>query len=201
MEVLGIAACSRPAPPCASMATRWSPRATWTWSPRPARLRQRRGHAGHGLHARARAVKLFRFTEQIVFSFDGDAAGRRAARKALEAALPWPPTRAAPVPSSCRPEHDPDSFIRAEGSDAFADAVKGAVPLSRFFAGSRGRRLRHGDGGGPVALAANARPLWQLLPPGTLAQQLLGEIAAAADSVRASWSGCGYPLARHAEAK
>ncbi len=39
--------------------------------------------------------KLFRFTEQVVFSFDGDAAGRRAARKALDGARPMPATRAA----------------------------------------------------------------------------------------------------------
>ena len=34
------------------------------------------------------AQKLFRFTDAVVFSFDGDAAGRRAAARALEAALP-----------------------------------------------------------------------------------------------------------------
>jgi DNA primase len=34
-------------------------------------------------------TKLFRFTDSVVFSFDGDAAGRRAARKALDAALPY----------------------------------------------------------------------------------------------------------------
>ena len=44
------------------------------------------GHVGHGLHGRA-CVRLFRFTDRVVFSFDGDAAGRAAAR-ALEAALP-----------------------------------------------------------------------------------------------------------------
>jgi DNA primase len=46
--------------------------------------------------------KLFRFTDTVVFAFDGDAAGRRAARRALEAALRWPRTRAAYAFCFCR---------------------------------------------------------------------------------------------------
>ena len=122
--------------------------------------------------------KLFRFTEQIVFSFDGDAAGRRAARKALEAALPLATDTRSVKFLFLPPEHDPDSFIRAEGSDAFADAVKGAVPLSRFLLEAAAEDCDMETAEGRSHLAANARPLWQLLPPGTLAQQLLGEIAA-----------------------
>ena len=122
--------------------------------------------------------KLFRFTEQIVFSFDGDAAGRRAARKALEAALPLATDTRSVKFLFLPPEHDPDSFIRAEGSDAFADAVKGAVPLSRFLLEAAAEDCDMETAEGRSHFAANARPLWQLLPPGTLAQQLLGEIAA-----------------------
>ena len=122
--------------------------------------------------------KLFRFTEQIVFSFDGDAAGRRAARKALEAALPLATDTRSVKFLFLPPEHDPDSFIRAEGSDALADAAKGAVPLSRFLLEAAAEDCDMETAEGRSHFAANARPLWQLLPPGTLAQQLLGEIAA-----------------------
>ena len=63
--------------------------------------------------------KLFRFTESVIFSFDGDAAGRRAAGRALEAALPHATdTRSIKflfLPS----EHDPDSYVRELGSEAF----------------------------------------------------------------------------------
>ena len=122
--------------------------------------------------------KLLRFTDAVVFSFDGDAAGRRAARKALEAALPLATDTRSVKFLFLPPEHDPDSFIRAEGSDAFADAVKGAVPLSRFLLEAAAEDCDMETAEGRSHFAANARPLWQLLPPGTLAQQLLGEIAA-----------------------
>ena len=121
--------------------------------------------------------KLFRFTDSVVFSFDGDPAGRRAARKALEAALPFA-TDVRTVRFLFLPaEHDPDSFIRAEGSDAFAAAIKAAVPLSRFLLDAAAEDCDLSTAEGRSHLAANARPLWQLLPAGALAQQLLGEIA------------------------
>ena len=76
--------------------------------------------------------KLFRFTDSVVFSFDGDAAGRRAARKALDGALPFA-TDVRNVKFLFLPaEHDPDSFVRAHGTDAFARMVSDATPLSRF---------------------------------------------------------------------
>jgi DNA primase len=122
--------------------------------------------------------KLFRFTEQVVFSFDGDAAGRRAAHKALEAALPLA-TDVRSVKFLFLPaEHDPDSFIRAEGPDAFGQAVKNAVPLSRFLLDAAAEGCGMDTAEGRSRFAANARPLWQQLPAGALAQQLLGDIAA-----------------------
>ena len=72
--------------------------------------------------------KLFRFTDAVVFSFDGDAAGRRAARKALDAALPLAHDTRSVKFLFLPPEHDPDSFIRAHGPEAFAQCVKDAEP-------------------------------------------------------------------------
>jgi len=122
--------------------------------------------------------KLFRFTASVVFSFDGDAAGRRAARKALEAALPLATDVRSVKFLFLPPEHDPDSFIRAEGAEAFAEAVKAAVPLSRFLLDAAAEQCDLSTAEGRSHLATNARALWQLLPAGALAQQLLGEIAA-----------------------
>jgi DNA primase len=121
--------------------------------------------------------KLFRFTDSVVFGFDGDAAGRRAARKALEAALPWATDVRSVKFLFLPPEHDPDSFIRAEGADAFAAAVKAAMPLSRFLLDAAAEACDLSTAEGRSHFAANARPLWQLLPAGALAQQLLGDIA------------------------
>ncbi|MFN4329435.1 MAG: DNA primase [Limnobacter sp.] len=77
--------------------------------------------------------KLFKQTDRLVFSFDGDAAGRKAAWRALQACLPHVnETKRAdfiflPV------EHDPDSFIRTEGADAFEAMVAQALSLSEFL--------------------------------------------------------------------
>ena len=121
--------------------------------------------------------KLFRFTDSVVFSFDGDAAGRRAARKALEAALPFASDVRSVKFLFLPAEHDPDSFIRAEGAEAFGAAVRAAVPLSRFLLDAAAEGCDLGTAEGRSHFAANAQPLWRLLPTGALAQQLLGEIA------------------------
>ncbi|MCC6812923.1 MAG: DNA primase [Rubrivivax sp.] len=122
--------------------------------------------------------KLFRFTDHVVFSFDGDAAGRRAAHKALEAALPLATDTRSVKFLFLPPEHDPDSFVRAEGVEAFAQAVRDAVPLSRFLLDAAAEDCDLQTAEGRSRFAARARPLWQLLPAGALAAQLLGDIAA-----------------------
>ena len=121
--------------------------------------------------------KLFRFTDAVVFSFDGDGAGRRAARKALDGALGYASDVRSIKFLFLPEEHDPDSFIRAHGSEAFAQAVATATPLSRFLveAASEGCDLHNAEG--RAHLSSNAKPLWSALPQGALKLQLLGEIA------------------------
>ena len=121
--------------------------------------------------------KLFRFTDAVVFSFDGDSAGRRAARKALDGALPFA-TDVRSIKFLFLPaEHDPDSFIRAHGADAFATYITQATPLSRFLveAASEGCDLNTAEG--RAHLSSNAKPLWIQLPEGALKLQLLSELA------------------------
>jgi DNA primase len=121
--------------------------------------------------------KLFRFTESVVFSFDGDNAGRRAARKALDAALPFA-TDVRTVKFLFLPqEHDPDSYIREHGQEAFAAYVAKAVPLSKFMLEAAAEGCDLDTAEGRAHMASNARPLWSLLPDGTLKRQLLAEIA------------------------
>jgi DNA primase len=121
--------------------------------------------------------KLFRFTDAVVFSFDGDAAGRRAARKALDAALPLATDTRSVKFLFLPTEHDPDSYIRAHGADAFAAFVKQAVPLSRFLVDAASGDCDLSSAEGRARLASQARPLWSALPEGALKRQLLGELA------------------------
>lgn len=121
--------------------------------------------------------KLFRFTDTVVFSFDGDSAGRRAARKALEAALPYA-TDTRSIKFLFLPvEHDPDSFIRANGADAFEDMVAQATPLSRFLIDAASAELDLATAEGRAHMLSAAQPLWTALPDGALKRQLLTELA------------------------
>jgi len=121
--------------------------------------------------------KLFRFTDAVVFSFDGDAAGRRAARKALDAALPWATDLRSVKFLFLPAEHDPDSYIREFGTEAFAEEVKKATPLSRFLVEAASAECELDTAEGRARMASQARPLWSALPDGALKRQLLAELA------------------------
>ena len=122
--------------------------------------------------------KLFRFTDAVVFSFDGDSAGKRAARKALDAALPYA-TDVRSIKFLFLPdEHDPDSFIRANGQDEFTSYVAEATPLSRFLVEAAREGCDLNTAEGRARMSSNAKPLWGLLPDGALKLQLLSELAA-----------------------
>jgi DNA primase len=121
--------------------------------------------------------KLFRFTESVVFSFDGDAAGRRAARKALDGALPYANDVRSVKFLFLPAEHDPDSYVREFGQETFARLVRQAVPLSTFLIESSAEGCDLATAEGRSKMISNAGPLWKLMPEGALKRQLLGELA------------------------
>jgi DNA primase len=124
--------------------------------------------------------KLFRFTDSVVFSFDGDAAGRRAAGRALEASLPHASDTRTIRFLFLPTEHDPDSYVREFGTAAFEECVAKAVPLSRQLIEAASESCDLATAEGRAHMLANAKPLWSALPDGTLKRQLLADIAAAA---------------------
>jgi len=86
------------------------------------------------------AQRLLRLADRVVFAFDGDNAGRKAARRALEACLPLLEDGKQVAFLFLPEEHDPDSHVRAHGADAFEALVDEAEPLSVFLL----RELRAG---------------------------------------------------------
>ncbi len=121
--------------------------------------------------------KLMRFTDTVVFSFDGDAAGRRAAGRALEAALPHATDTRSFKFLFLPPEHDPDSYVRAHGVEAFESRVANSVPLSRQLMEAASEGCDLGLAEGRAKMLAQAKPLWRALPMGALRSQLLREMA------------------------
>nr|WP_217283720.1 DNA primase [Aquabacterium terrae] len=122
-------------------------------------------------------AKLFRFTESVVFSFDGDSAGRRAAARALEAALPHASDLRSVRFLFLPPEHDPDSFVREQGPAAFDAAVAAAVPLSSQLLAQAAVDCDLATAEGRSKMLGQARPLIEQLPDGLLREQLLTELA------------------------
>jgi len=133
------------------------------------------GTAITGVHV----ANLFRTTDHVVFAFDGDAAGRKAARRALEAALTGigDAKRASFV---LLPEgEDPDSLVKLHGAAAFETELARAMPLSAWFIRtiSEGKALDTAEG--RATLVAEAKPLLSSMAAGALRLQLIGEVAAA----------------------
>ena len=124
--------------------------------------------------------KLFRFTDSVVFSFDGDGAGRRAATRALEASLAHASDTRTVRFLFLPPEHDPDSYVRKAGADAFERLVAAAVPLSRQLIETAATGCDLETAEGRARLVAQARPLIAQLPQGLLRGQIIDDLASRA---------------------
>ena len=126
--------------------------------------------------------KLLRQTDQVIFSFDGDAAGRRAARRALEACLQHATDNRTIKFLFLPTEHDPDSYIREYGNDAFERVVHDATPLSQFLIASVTEDKVLTTAEGRARAQFDAKPLIQAMPASALRLQLLRQLAQITDS-------------------
>jgi DNA primase len=122
--------------------------------------------------------KLLRLTEHIVFCFDGDKAGQRAAWRALENALPHLQDGKRISFLFLPVEHDPDSFIREFGKDAFEQLVREAMPLSSYLLREASMGLDLGTQEGRNQLLQRAKPLLTAIVAPATALLLRKEVAA-----------------------
>jgi DNA primase len=120
---------------------------------------------------------LFKSTSKVVFCFDGDRAGRSAAWRALEQALPEAVEGRECAFMFLPDGHDPDTLVQAEGAQAFRARIGQAQPLSRFLLTELGKQVNLGTLEGRARLIALARPHLDKLREGPLRTLMLDELA------------------------
>lgn len=122
-------------------------------------------------------TRLFRLTEEVIFCFDGDSAGRAAAWRALETTLPQI-REGRQIRFVFLPENqDPDSFVRDNGAKAFEGALAEGVPLSDFLIQELALKVDMDSVDGRARLAELAKPLVQRIPQGVYRELLTERLA------------------------
>jgi DNA primase len=119
---------------------------------------------------------LFRAAPDVVFCFDGDRAGRAAAWKALESALPRLRDGRQAYFLFLPDGEDPDTLIRKEGKEGFEKRLKAATPLSEYFFGELAHDVDTASLDGRARLAERARPLIAKLPDGAFRDLMAQEL-------------------------
>ena len=119
---------------------------------------------------------LFRAAPDVVFCFDGDRAGRAAAWKALEAALPRLRDGRQAYFLFLPDGEDPDSLVRKEGKDGLEQRIKEAMPLSDYFFNELSHDVDMASLDGRARLAERARPLLAKLPDGAFRDLMAQEL-------------------------
>src|SRR6185295_6904876 len=118
-----------------------------------------------------------RMADNLVFCFDGDKAGRKAAWRALEQSLPvvmdGKDVRFLFLPA----EDDPDTFVRRLGKDAFMAELKNAKPLSAFLFDELSSQVDMSNEEGRSRLLTHAKPLILQITAPALAMMLLRKLA------------------------
>ncbi len=121
--------------------------------------------------------RVFKLVNEVVFCFDGDKAGRAAAWRALNNALPEA-REGRQIRFLFLPEgHDPDSLVGEEGREKFEKRLDGALPLSEYMAQALAEQadLSHADG--RAQFAELARPLVTKVAPGVYRDLLIDRLA------------------------
>jgi DNA primase len=144
--------------------------------------------------------KLLRHADAVYFCFDGDAAGQKAAWRALENALPMLVDGKALHFLFLPAEHDPDSFVREFGAEAFEkQLLEESLPLSAYFARELTRRVDMNTPEGRADLIRQATPLLAQIAAPALAfliRQRLAELAGVSSDAFDQLTGRAKPAPR-----
>jgi DNA primase len=122
--------------------------------------------------------RIFRITQEVVFCFDGDRAGRQAAWRALQVSLPEM-REGRQVRFLFLPEgEDPDTIVKTEGSVGIQRRLEDSLPLSDYLLRELSAQTDMSSMDGRARLAELAKPLLRQLPEGVYRDLLNQKVAA-----------------------
>ena len=121
--------------------------------------------------------RLTRMAERVIFCFDGDRAGRAAAWRALETALPQAGGTVELKFLLLPDGEDPDSLVRSVGAESFLEFMQTAAPLSDFLLGELREQVDLSSADGRSRLVSLAQPLLGRLPGGVYRELLVRQLA------------------------
>jgi DNA primase len=121
--------------------------------------------------------RLLRYTSEIIFCFDGDAAGYQAGWRALEIALPLMRDGIQMSFMFLPEKEDPDSLVRKEGKDLFEMRINNAIPLSDYFFNHLTAQTNTKTADGKARLVKNSLHLLDKLPQGVFRELMLQKLA------------------------
>ena len=121
--------------------------------------------------------RLFRLTDNVDFCFDGDRAGRKAAWRALETALPLIREGRQLRFTFLPDQHDPDSYVNEFGANAFVEALDNGTRLADYLIGELAAQVDLDSVEGRARLAEVARPLVAKLPAGVYRELVVDSLA------------------------
>lgn len=142
--------------------------------------------------------QLYRAVPEVVFCFDGDRAGKAAAWRALENALPiledGRQARFLMLPGG----EDPDSLVRKEGKDAFNRRTGDSIPLSEFLYAELCGQVDMSSMDGRTRLVNLAKPLLKQLPAGVFHRMMVDRLEELAKLPRNALADLhGQPIQEH----
>jgi DNA primase len=124
--------------------------------------------------------RLFRLVSEVIYCFDGDAAGRTAAWRGMQATLPvledGRQVRFLFLPEG----EDPDTLVRKIGKDRFTGMIDAATPLADFFFDHLSQGLDVQSIEGKARLSSLAAPLLRQMPTGLYRQLMIDRLASMA---------------------